>query len=96
MRTDIVHSGAGELTYEIRNIVSVGEKIEEFGGKTYWENIGDPIAKGEEIPQWMKQIVAELVMQDCSYGYCPTRGDIVGPEIYLPADQRSRQGADHP
>lgn len=76
MRTEIVHTGAGELTYEIRNIVSVGEKIEEFGGKTYWENIGDPIAKGEKIPQWMKQIISDQVMQDCSYGYCPTRGDM--------------------
>jgi hypothetical protein len=54
MRTDIVHIGAGELTYEIRNIVSVGEKLQELGIKTYWENIGDPVAKGEVIPQWMK------------------------------------------
>lgn len=74
MRTDIVHIGAGELTYEIRNIVSVGEKLQKLGMSTYWENIGDPVAKGEKIPTWMKEIVAELAMEDLSYGYSPTRG----------------------
>ncbi len=74
MRTDIVHIGAGELTYEIRNIVNVGLKLQELGIETHWENIGDPVAKGEEIPLWMKEIVADFAMQDLSYGYCPTRG----------------------
>lgn len=81
MRTDIVHIGAGELTYEIRNIVNVGEKLQKLGIKTYWENIGDPIAKGEEIPLWMKQVVADFVMQDASYGYCPTRGILATREF---------------
>ncbi len=74
MRTDIVHIGAGELNYEIRNIVTVGEKLQTLGMKTNWENIGDPIAKGETIPRWMKEIIVELVMEDSTYGYCPTRG----------------------
>ncbi len=74
MRTNIVHIGAGELTYEIRNIVNVGMKLEKLGLKTNWENIGDPVAKGEEIPLWMKEIVAEAVMDDSTYGYCPTKG----------------------
>ena len=74
MRTNILHIGAGELTYEIRNIVAVGEKLEELGIKTYWENIGDPVAKGEQMPQWMKDIVSETVQINASYGYSPTRG----------------------
>jgi alanine-synthesizing transaminase len=90
MRTDIVHIGAGELTYEIRNIVSVGEKLEALGGKTYWENIGDPVAKGEEIPRWMKQIIADLVMQDCTYGYSPTRGDIAARRFIC--EQTNKRG----
>jgi len=90
MRTDIVHIGAGELTYEIRNIVSVGEKLEALGGKTYWENIGDPVAKGEEIPQWMKQIIADLAMQDCTYGYSPTRGDIAARRFIC--EQTNKRG----
>lgn len=74
MRTNIVHIGAGELTYEIRNIVNVGMQLERLGLKTNWENIGDPVAKGEVIPGWMKEIVAKAVMDDSTYGYCPTKG----------------------
>ncbi|PLX97132.1 MAG: aminotransferase [Desulfuromonas sp.] len=74
MRNNIVHIGAGELTYEIRAIVDIADKLKELGIKTNMENIGDPIAKGEKIPEWMKKIVADLAMKDCAYGYCPTRG----------------------
>jgi len=74
MRNNIVHIGAGELTYEIRAIVEIAEKMNRLGLKTNMENIGDPVAKGEKIPQWMKEIVADLVMQDCSYGYSATKG----------------------
>jgi alanine-synthesizing transaminase len=91
MRTDILHVGAGELTYEIRNIVNVGEKLQQLGIKTYWENIGDPIFKGEGIPQWMKEIVAELAMEDASYGYCPTRG-VLGTREFLARQTNSRGG----
>jgi aspartate/methionine/tyrosine aminotransferase len=90
MRTDIVHIGAGELTYEIRNIVSVGEKLQELGMKTYWENIGDPVAKGERIPVWMKEIVAELVMEDATYGYSPTRGMLETRQFI--AERRNKRG----
>jgi aspartate/methionine/tyrosine aminotransferase len=92
MRTDILHSGAGELTYEIRNIVNVGERLQKLGTKVYWENIGDPIAKGEEIPQWMKQVVSDLVMEDATYGYCPTRGMLATRE-FLAARTNKRGGA---
>lgn len=90
MRTDIVHIGAGELTYEIRNIVSVGMKLEKLGLKVNWENIGDPIAKGETVPGWMKAIVAEAVMDDHTYGYCPTRGVLSTREFI--AEMTNRRG----
>jgi len=90
MRNNIVHIGAGELVYEIRAIVEIADKLKEMGIKTNMENIGDPIAKGEKIPQWMKEVVAELVMQDCSYGYCPTRG-VLETRQYL-AEQTNRRG----
>ena len=48
MRTGLVHIGAGELTYEIRNIISVADKLQELGVPVYLENIGDPVAKGEK------------------------------------------------
>ena len=74
MRTDIVHIGASELTYEIRNIVKVTEKLQQLGVKINAENIGDPVTKGEKIPNWMKTIIVELAMDDSSYGYCATQG----------------------
>ena len=74
MRNNIVHIGAGELTYEIRAIVEIADKLKSLGINTNMENIGDPVAKGEVIPQWMKQIVADLAMTDCSYAYCATKG----------------------
>lgn len=92
MRTDIVHIGAGELTYEIRNIVNVGMKLQKLGLTTNWENIGDPIAKGEEIPQWMKQIVADAVMEDATYGYCPTKG-VLSTREFIAQQTNQRGGA---
>jgi alanine-synthesizing transaminase len=90
MRTDIVHSGAGELTYEIRNIVNVGTKLEKLGLKVNWENIGDPVTKGEIIPMWMKEIVAEAVMEDRTYGYSPTKGVLATREFI--AEQTNKRG----
>jgi aspartate/methionine/tyrosine aminotransferase len=74
MRNNIVHIGAGELTYEIRAIVEIADTMQKMGIRTNMENIGDPVAKGEKIPRWMKKLVTEIVMEDCSYGYCPTKG----------------------
>jgi aspartate/methionine/tyrosine aminotransferase len=90
MRNNIVHIGAGELVYEIRAIVEIADKLQQMGIKTNMENIGDPIAKGEKIPQWMKEVVADLVMQDCSYAYSPTRG-VLETRQFL-AEQTNRRG----
>ncbi len=74
MRRSIVHEGAGQLTYEIREIVAVAKKMEAAGLNVTWENIGDPIQKGEAFPGWMKEILADLVAQDASYAYSDTQG----------------------
>jgi alanine-synthesizing transaminase len=74
MRTELIKPGTGEMTYEIRNIVNVAEKLQKHGVKINWENIGDPIVKGEHIPEWMKEIVARRVMDNHTWGYCHTRG----------------------
>ncbi|MBI1919924.1 MAG: pyridoxal phosphate-dependent aminotransferase [Geobacter sp.] len=74
MRSELVPAGVGEMTYEIRNIVNVAERLQKHGVKINWENIGDPISKHEDIPLWMKEIVAGEVMQNDSWGYCHTRG----------------------
>jgi alanine-synthesizing transaminase len=74
MRQQLLREGAKELTYEIRGIVKKAEKIEDLGQKIYWENIGDPIEKNCKLPEWIKEIVAELVKKDFSYGYCHSKG----------------------
>ncbi len=66
MRNNIVYEGADELTYEIREIVEVGYRIRKTGLEIIWENIGDPVAKGETIPQWIKDIIADTVKNDDS------------------------------
>lgn len=74
MRRNIVHEGAEQLTYEIREIVEVANRLEEMGIEITWENIGDPIHKGEKLPNWIKNIIKDLVMKDQSYGYVATKG----------------------
>ena len=74
MRRNIVHEGARQLTYEIREIVSVANQLQDLGVEITWENIGDPITKGEKIPQWMKDVIIELVSDDKTYSYVATQG----------------------
>ena len=74
MRTTITHPGADNLVYEIREIVGVANKIEAMGQPIIWENIGDPIAKGETVPDWIKEHVAEALKDDKTYAYSPTMG----------------------
>jgi aspartate/methionine/tyrosine aminotransferase len=74
MRRDIVHEGAKNLTYEIREIVAVAHEIESMGMEITWENIGDPIQKGEELVPWIRDILRDLLDCPASYGYCDTAG----------------------
>lgn len=74
MRSIITHPGAANLVYEIREIVEVANKIEKLGQSIIWENIGDPVAKGEKIPQWIKDYVAAALQDDTTYAYSPTKG----------------------
>jgi hypothetical protein len=39
MRNNIIHPGSGELSYEIREIVEIANKIEKTGMTIIWENI---------------------------------------------------------
>ena len=74
MRRNIVHLGAGSLSYEIREIVAVARQIRELGQAITWENIGDPIEKGELVPDWIRESVHELLDDPQSWGYCDTQG----------------------
>jgi hypothetical protein len=50
MRFDIAKSGSG-LVYEIRHIVNVANRLKRSGVEVVWENIGDPVQKGEKVPE---------------------------------------------
>lgn len=74
MRYDLAKSGNG-LTYEIRNIVTVARLLEKHGVEICFENIGDPVAKGECIPDWMRDTIGDIVKNNpLSFAYCPTKG----------------------
>ncbi len=91
MRTEIVHIGASELTYEIREIMQVVEKLTDMGLDVTLENIGDPVAKGEKIPQWLKRIIADLAMEDDSYAYSATLG-VLETREYLATRTNRKNG----
>jgi len=74
MRRNIVHEGAGELTYAIREIVQVAHRVGDLGVDITWENIGDPINKGETVAPWIREIMHEIVDEDRSWAYCDTAG----------------------
>lgn len=90
MRTAIVHPGADNLRYEIRQIVEVAKAIAAAGQPIRWENIGDPVAKGENPPAWIKQIVGEVAADDLSFAYSPTRG-LDDTRAYI-ANERNLEG----
>jgi len=91
MRNNIVYEGADELTYEIREIVNIAQKIEKTGITISWENIGDPVAKGEKVPEWIKDIVIDVIKNnDESFAYSPTRG-LLATREYI-AKERNLEG----
>jgi len=92
MRRDIVHVGAGSLTYAIREIVQVARKFSDLGLEITWENIGDPIQKGESLAPWIKEIVQDVVSKDISWAYCDTAG-VSETRDFLASAVNARGGA---
>jgi len=91
MRRNIVHAGSGQLTYEIREIVAVAQSLEKLGVEITWENIGDPVQKGEKLPQWIKDIIIGLVSEDRTYGYVATQG-VPESRVFLAGQVNKRGG----
>ena len=90
MRKTITHPGADELVYEIREIVEVANQLQKLGIDITWENIGDPVHKGELIPAWIKEHVAEALKDDSTYAYSPTKG-VLATREYI-AEERNAEG----
>lgn len=81
MRKRLLKEGAKELSYEIREIVKKANHLKKFGLEVYWENIGDPIEKKCQVPAWIKQIVSDLLQQNKTWGYCPSKGVLATREF---------------
>lgn len=92
MRHKILSAGAKELTYEIREIVKKAELVQKAGQPVYWENIGDPIQKNAIVPQWMKEIISSLTLDNKSYSYCPSKG-VLETRKFLAERNNQRGGA---
>ncbi|MCD4825842.1 MAG: pyridoxal phosphate-dependent aminotransferase, partial [Phycisphaerae bacterium] len=74
MRRNIVHERASSLTYAIREIVLIAHRFRDLGLDITWENIGDPVQKGEKIVPWIREIMQGIINRDDSWGYCDTAG----------------------
>jgi alanine-synthesizing transaminase len=83
VRKNLIKQGDEHLRYEIREIVEVANEIVKMGVPMIWENIGDPVAKGEQIPGWMKAVVEAAVKEDRVYAYSPTKGDLVARRFVI-------------
>lgn len=84
MRVNLIKDGDEHLRYEIREIVEIANEIARRGvGPMIWENIGDPVAKGERLPEWMKQIVEQACSDDRVYAYSPTKGELEARKFVL-------------
>ncbi|MBL7858110.1 MAG: pyridoxal phosphate-dependent aminotransferase [Cyclobacteriaceae bacterium] len=74
MRQKLLSEGASELSYEIREIVKKADQLRKLGLTISWENIGDPIQKHHKLPEWIKTIISDLMKEDDTYSYCPSKG----------------------
>jgi aspartate/methionine/tyrosine aminotransferase len=92
MRQPLLSEGAKELSYEIREIVKKAEMVKATGQTIYWENIGDPIQKKHLIPDWIREIIANLAKENESYSYCPSKG-ILDTRKFLAEQTNLRGGA---
>ncbi len=91
MRQNLLREGANELSYEIREIVKKAEKLQALDQQIYWENIGDPIQKHQQVPQWMKDIISDIAQEDETYGYSHSKG-LLNTREFLAEMTNTRNG----
>lgn len=83
MRRKIYNPRTKLLQYGIREIVELAQKLGEADPKFKFigENIGDPVAKGWQVPAFIKDILAELIQKNNSvFGYAHSRGILASRE----------------
>jgi len=77
MRKKIFNPKTALLQYGIREVVELAQKLGEADPdfKFIGENIGDPVAKGWEVPYFIKEILADLIINNNGiFGYAHSRG----------------------
>jgi alanine-synthesizing transaminase len=81
LRRALIPDGADALSYEIREIVVVANELKQYGINLMFENIGDPVAKGEKIEPWIKDELKHLLDNDLSWAYSDSQGDLDTREL---------------
>lgn len=80
MRNKIFNPAVSLLKYGIREVVDTAQKVKELdpSHEFTWENIGDPVAKGWPVPEFLKELIIEEVSKpkDLAFGYSHSRGNI--------------------
>jgi aspartate/methionine/tyrosine aminotransferase len=92
MRQRLLSEGANELSYEIREIVKKAHQIQDLGHTIFWENIGDPVQKHYQLPDWIKDTVVELLKDNSTFGYCDSKG-VLETRQFLAELNNRRNGA---
>lgn len=95
MRLPLNHPNLPLFQYQIREIVDVAHKLKELDPSLTieWENIGDPIAKGWQVPSFLKQAIIEEVQKpgDKVFGYAHSRGMLAAREWVI--EEAKKQSA---
>ncbi|MDD5677148.1 MAG: pyridoxal phosphate-dependent aminotransferase [Kiritimatiellae bacterium] len=80
MRRTLFNADTDRLTYGIREMVQLGARVGALDPDFTFigENIGDPVAKGWDAPDFVKRIVADLALarNNKAFGYTHSYGRI--------------------
>ena len=75
LRNPLGHPDMHLMTYGIRDIVLVTQKLKKLGApEIVGENIGDPIVKGQEVPRFIKDIVKKAIDENKTFAYVDSKG----------------------
>ena len=91
-KTSWEHPAIAEMRYEIREIVAVAKRLESAGLEITWENIGDPVHRGHQVPDWMRNIIKKSLDCNESYSYVPSQGHLRTRQ-FLANQTNKRSGA---
>ena len=90
MKKCIDANRAGLLKYSIRTLAVVADKLSNLGVDIWaWENIGDPVKQGHQVPDWIKEELKKTCDDNANWGYSPTEG-LMATRTFI-ANSRKKQ-----